>query len=98
MFKAIVLDVLEFLRRKVLADECTPQELADIARVVAENVEMNATIGDIARHYGQSESNVRNVIARRYVGKPKRRVMYDFGEFARHVPSGWRKSRQRVEE
>lgn len=92
--KKFLIEVLDYLRNQLLNDKCTEEEMVHMVKVVSENISAEATISDIARHYGQSESNVRNIIARRYVGKPKRRVYYNFVEFAKHVPSAWRKHSQ----
>ncbi len=89
MFKSILLEIIDFIRYKILADECTPAEMAHMAKVVSENIDTKATMGDIARHYGQSQSNVRNIIARRYVGKPTRRVYYNVAESAKVAPKTW---------
>lgn len=89
MMKQLLLEILEYLKFQVAEDRCTPEEMRSMYDTITENIEMDATISDIARHYGQSESNVRNVAARSYTGKPKRRVCYDFLRFARCVPRTW---------
>lgn len=92
--KKFLIDILDYLRNKLLDDKCTEEEMAHLAKVVSENISAEATISDIARHYGQSESNVRNIIARNYVGKPKRRVYYNFIKFAKLAPETWREHLQ----
>lgn len=92
MIKRLILDILDFIREQVENDRCTPDELRSMYDTITENIAVDATISDIAKHYGQSESNVRNVVARTYIGKPKRRVHYNLMEFIKRVPSSWRTS------
>lgn len=94
MIKQLILNILDYLKFQVAEDRCTPEELKSMYDTIADNMTIDATIGDIARHYGQSESNVRNVAARNYVGKPKRRVYYNFMKFVRCAPASWHKKRE----
>lgn len=89
MLRKFLIEILDYLKNKLLEDKCTEEEIALMAKVVSENIKAEATIPDIAKHFGQSESNVRNIIARSYIGKPKRRVYYDFVEFVKHAPKVW---------
>lgn len=92
MIKQIVLDILDFLRMQVANDKCTLEEMQSIHDTLINHIKVDATIGDIAEHYGQSQSNVRNAIARGYVGKPKRRVHYNLMQFARCMPKSWKRN------
>lgn len=94
MIKQVILDILDYLKLQVAEDRCTPEELRSMYDTITDNIAIDATIADIARHYGQSESNVRNVAARSYVGKPKRRVFYNFLKFAKCAPTTWHKKRK----
>lgn len=89
MIKKIVLEILEYLRFQVENDKCTAAELRSIHDTLMSSVCVDSTIKDIAEHYGQSESNVRNAIARGYAGNPKRRVFYNFMQFVRCKPKNW---------
>ena len=91
MIKQLILDILDYLKFQVTEDRCTPEELKSMYDTLTENIAIDATIGDIAKHYDQSESNVRNVAARSYVGKPKRRVYYNLMRFAKCIPPSWHK-------
>ena len=93
MIKQLILDILEYLKFQVANDRCTPEELRSMYNTITENLAVDATIGDIAKHYGQSESNVRNVAARSYVGKPKRRVYYNIMEFMKCIPTSWHRQK-----
>ncbi len=89
MIKQIILDILDYLRYQVANDRCTPEELRSLYTTLENTMHIDATVDDIAGHYGQSTSNVRNIIARNYVGKPKRRVYYNLVEFIKHIPKSW---------
>ncbi len=93
MIKQLVIDILDYLKFQVVNDRCTPEELSSMYETLTENIAVDATISDIAKHYGQSEFNVRNVAARSYIGKPKRRVFYNLMKFSKCVPASWRKQK-----
>lgn len=94
MVKRVVLDILDYLRSQVAEDKCTMEEMQSIHDIMIKHINVDATIGDIADHYGQSRSNVRNAIARGYIGKPKRRVYYNLAEFVKRMPKGWNRNAQ----
>lgn len=89
--KQVILDVLDYLRYQVVNDKCTPEELRNIKDNFVDNLEMDATIKDIAKFYGKSENDVSTVISRR-MSKPKRRVMYNFSWFTRVMPKTWKRA------
>lgn len=93
MIKKIILDILDYLHYQVESDKCTIEELQSIYNSLIREVRIDATIKDVAENYGQSESNVRNVVARNYIGKPKRRVYYNMIEFLKHMPKNWMRNR-----
>lgn len=92
MIKDVVLDILDYLRYQAANGGCTEEEMQSIYESTLKNIQVDATIKDIAKHYGQSESNVRNAVARSYVGKPKRRVYYNLIEFVKHIPKSWKRN------
>lgn len=95
--KKFVLDIIDFIRGEVEDDRCTPEQLQKIADFGKKELGAIGTIDDIAEFYGQSRSNVSNIISRRPIPKdkkPQRRVFYDFGWFASLVPESWRTKRQ----
>lgn len=89
MIKKLVLEMLDYLRFQVENDKCTKEELRSIYSALTNGIHVDATIKDIAEHYGQSGSNVRNAIARGYTGKPKRGVYYNMVEFVKRMPKSW---------
>lgn len=89
MVKKLLLEIIDFYRDKLVNDNCTDADMQSAFALLSENVSSEATISDIAKHFGQSESNVRNVLSRKYVGKPKRRVSYDFMKIVRNIPASW---------
>ena len=91
MIKRLLLEIIDYYRDKIANDNCTEAEMRDIFALVSSKIVGDSTIADIAEHFGQSESNVRNIIARRYIGKPKRRVSYNFFKILDIVPKSWLK-------
>lgn len=92
--KDAILEILDYLRYEVANDKCTPEQLKSIYKMSAENLKLRATSEDIAEFYGQTQSNVRNVLNRNYIPedcKPKRRVYYDFVWLTSVIPKSWRK-------
>lgn len=92
--KRILSDMLAFYKQKVDNDECSLEEMESLKNAFSDNVKAYGTVEDIAKLYGQSESNVRNLINRRSIPKdmkPKRRVLYRFDWLVRHIPDNWRK-------
>lgn len=88
--KKILSDFLGFLKYKVDNDKLTLEEEQAFARFIEENIPLTATTDDIAQYYGQTPVNVRAVISRKMLDKPKRRVTYPFLKFLRIKPPKWR--------
>lgn len=83
--KALLLEIIDFLRYKVETDQCTAEEIRKFADVATEQLDTLATTEEIAKFYGQETSNVYNVLKRRPIPKdkqPKRRVYFSFNLFA----------------
>ena len=92
--KKILLEILDFLHYKVDNDKCTAEEILKFANVAVEELDTLASIKDIADFYGESESNVRNILSRRYIPreqKPQRKVYFSFNLFAKLKPKSWKK-------
>lgn len=96
--KHILLNILDFLRYKVDNDQCTPEELRKFSDIATKELNTNATIDELSEFYGQSRSNVSNVISRRPIPKdkkPKRRVYYNFAWFSSIIPDSWKRGKLR---
>ena len=89
MIKKILLDIIDYYRYKIDSDQCAESAMRSAFNLLSNNLVCDTTIEDLALHYNQSESNVRNVIARFYIKKPKRRVFYNFLEFLKVMPDKW---------
>lgn len=89
----ILSDMLGYYKYKVDNNFCTMEEMNGAIKALESNIEVNGTISDFAKFYGVSESNVRATICRKLLAKPKRKVLYPFGAFAKIVPDKWRKSK-----
>lgn len=84
-------ETLMYWDKRLINKECTVEEITEAASAVCNNIDAYGSISDIAEFYGQSESNVRNVIARKMFDKPKRKVLYSFNKFSAIVPNSWLK-------
>lgn len=89
--KKILIEVLEFYKMKLENDKCTPEELRTAFNALSNDVVCEVTIKDLADFYGQSESNVRNVLSRNIIEKPKRKITYNFISVSKILPSRWKK-------
>lgn len=89
--KQVLLNILDYLRWQVENDKCTMNTMESVYRAFSKNLEIDATVNDIATHYGKEQNLVRNVINRRMIDKPKRRVYYNFMKFINIVPKSWRR-------
>ena len=93
--KHILLNILDFLRYKVDDDQCTPEEIRKFSDIATKELNTSATIDELSDFYGQSRSNVSNVISRRPIPKdkkPKRRIYYNFAWFNSIIPDSWKRS------
>lgn len=93
--KHILLNILDFLRYKVDNDQCTPEEIRKFSDIATKELNTSATIDELSDFYGQSRSNVSNVISRRPIPKdkkPKRRIYYNFAWFNSIIPDSWKRS------
>jgi hypothetical protein len=93
--KKTILNILDFLRHKVDNDQCTPEELRKFSDIATKELNTSATIDELSDFYGQSRSNVSNVISRRPIPKdkkPKRRIYYNFAWFNSIIPDSWKRS------
>lgn len=87
--RQILSDFLGFLKYKVDHDLLTLDEVEQIANVLLRDIEIGGTSEDFAKHYKQSPVNVRSVLTRKYIGRPKRKVIYSFNKFRGLVPNRW---------
>lgn len=96
--KQILLNILDFLRYKVDNDQCTADDLRKFSDIATEMLDTKATIDELSEFYGQSRSNVSNVISRRPIPKdkkPKRRIYYNFAWFNSIIPDSWKRGKPR---
>lgn len=96
--KHILLNILDFLRYKVDNDQCTAEEIRKFSDIATKELNTSATIDELSDFYGQSRSNVSNVISRRPIPKdkkPKRRIYYNFAWFNSIIPDSWKRGKPR---
>lgn len=86
--KELIKETLDFYKYK-LDHGCTMEDIEIAARWAAENIGALGTVEDFAKFFGKKESDVRTVINRKVIDKPKRRVFYHFIPFLKNVPPKW---------
>ena len=92
--KKLLLEIIDFLKYKVVTDQCTPEELRKFADVTTQQLDTMASTEEIAKYYGQKLSNVHNVLNRRPIPKdkkPKKKIYFSFNLFATLKPKSWNK-------
>ena len=89
--KKIILDFLDFIRFKVENDTLTLEETESLSHMFENNLILTGTLDDIARFYGKPKENVKVVISRKVLAKPKRCVLHSFNAFRKAVPDKWKK-------
>lgn len=87
--KDLVRQTLDYWRYKLDHDLCTMEEIDSIAKMMESNLKVMGTAEDFARYCGKPEQSVRNVISRKVMDKPKRRVFYNFFPFIKNIPDKW---------
>ena len=88
--KALLYEFLDFLKFKISDQRLTADEFAGISRLLRNGIRLYGTADDIAKFYHKSPQDVRNVVHRRMLGKPERRVYYSFDEFQKIAPNSWK--------
>ena len=91
--KQYMSEILGFYKYKVDNNLCTLDELEQASKVVKKDMDIEASIKDIAEFFGKPESHVRNTIARNIISKPKRGIKYSFKEFLKIAPKSWLKDK-----
>ena len=90
MIKQVILDILDFIRWQVINDRCTPEQLRSIHASLVEKITVEATAEDIADYFGKSKENVRNVLSRTPMPRPKRKTYYCIKSFFKFMPKTWK--------
>lgn len=87
--KQLLPDFLGFLKYKVDNDKLTLEEAENLLKVFSDGIHLCGTADDFASYYGQSSVNVRSVISRKLLSRPRRAVLYDFRKFSAVIPRRW---------
>ena len=90
-------DILSFVRERAKTGRMTMAEVHTWIDIIMGHCTIWATVEELASFYGQSEHNVRCVINRKYLGKPKRRVYYSYNQFSKLVPQSWKCRKKSLE-
>ena len=89
--KRTLLEIIDFVRYQVENDKCTMEELRSVCNTLENNLEIDCTTHDLVERYGQSYSNVRNVLSRNWLPKPKYRHLYNFAKLSKYLPKSWKR-------
>lgn len=87
--KRRLIALCDFFKYQLENDKCTAEEIKSVCKMAESNLEVDATVKDMADFFGQSEQNVNNVIHRHYGDKPKRRVYHNLNWVLTQAPSKW---------
>lgn len=88
--KELLNQTLDFYKQKLNSDSsCTPEDIESLRDIFVENLEIVGTVEDISKFYNVPESSVRNLISRKVIEKPKRRVYYNFISLLKRIPDKW---------
>lgn len=92
MIKKLLIDTLRYYLYRLETDQCTAEEIQSFADTVSEDLDVKATTHDLAKHYGKSPQDIRNVLSRRPIPKDKvtHRKQYKFSWFQSIVPNSWK--------
>ncbi|MBD5367248.1 MAG: hypothetical protein HDR82_09690 [Bacteroides sp.] len=93
MIKQVIIDILDYMKWEVMNDRCTPEQLRSIHDSIVREVAVEGTADDLAEYFGKRKENVRNVLSRSPMPRPKRRVYYCVRSFMRFMPRTWRLTR-----
>lgn len=89
--KKFLAEYLDFIKYKVENDKLTVDEYRSLINFLSSGISLQGTAEDFAGYYGTSEVNVRSVLHRNLMPKPKRAVLYDFRKFNMIRPRRWGK-------
>ena len=85
---------LDFYKYKINNDSCTMEEIKSVSEMLQKNLNVVGTVQDFAEFCEIPESHVRNIISRKVLDKPKRRVYYRFLPFIKNIPANILKKKQ----
>ena len=91
--KQLIEKTLDYWRFQLDNGTCTMAELDSVAQQLQSGLDIEGTAEDFARFFGRSEQDVRNVISRKVIAKPRRRVFHKFIPFLKSIPKNWVKDK-----
>ena len=68
--KKVLLAALDFFREHVENDACSLDEMRSMLEVIVSDIRVMASADELSEFFGQSASNVRNVLSRRIRPRP----------------------------
>jgi len=92
--KELINLTLDFYKYKVNSDSCTMEELRQASEMLQRGINCIGTVEDFSKFCDIPESHVRNIISRKVLDKPKRRVYYKFLPFLKNIPANILKKKE----
>lgn len=89
-WKEVVIEFLDYAKRKVERENLTLPEWEAIAKTIGEGMGLKGTADDFADFYHKSKTNVTTVIDRAMMPKPERCLLHSFNAFVKVKPKSWR--------
>lgn len=84
-------EFIDYLKYKIDNKRLTLREAENLRKMFFDNLSLTGTAEDIAGYYRKTPQDVRNVVHRKMLAKPERRVHYSFSEFQDIAPNNWKK-------
>ena len=84
--KELINQTLDYYKYKINNDLCTMEEIESVSEMLQKNLNVIGTVEDFSKFCEIPQSHVRNIISRKVLDKPKRRVYYRFFPFLKNIP------------
>lgn len=82
-------EFIDYLKFKIDNKKLTLREAEGLRKMFFDNLTLTGTAEDIAGFYHRTPQDVRNVVHRKMLKKPERRVHYSFSDFQNIAPESW---------
>lgn len=89
---ALLLDVVRSWERKLINNDCTPEEIRSLYNIAQDNLDVLVTERDLAEMYHKPRASVRVAISRNNLTEknpPKVRKFYSLKAFRKIMPKSW---------
>ena len=89
---ALLLDIVRSWERKLINNDCTPEEIRNLYNIAQDNLDVLVTERDLAEMYHKPRASVRVAISRNNLtakNPPKVRKFYSLKAFRKIMPKSW---------